>query len=481
MICNDDFLYIFTTEDKIMKRTLIREVYADKEAFGGKEITVGGWVRNLRDSKAFGFIDLNDGSYFKSVQVVFERDIIDNYDEIAGQNVGAALVVTGILTLTPEAKQPFELKATKIEVEGTSTPDYPLQPKRHSVEFLREQAYLRPRTNLFSAVFRVRSEVAYAIHSFFNQRGFVYVHTPIITGSDAEGAGEMFRVTTLDMDNLPKTEDGAVDYSQDFFGKSANLTVSGQLEGETYAMAFGNIYTFGPTFRAENSNTARHAAEFWMIEPEIAFADLNDDMELAWDMIKHIINHVMDNCKAELEFFNSFVDKGLLARLTALRDADYAKVTYTEAIEILEKSGADFKFPVYWGVDLQTEHERYLTEQVYKKPIFLIDYPKEIKAFYMRLNDDGKTVAAMDLLVPGVGEIIGGSQREERLDMLLSRMEECGLDERDYWWYVNLRKFGGTKHAGFGLGFERIIMYLTGVSNIRDVLPYPRTVGNAEY
>ncbi len=464
-----------------MKRTLIKDVYADKEAFGGKEITVGGWVRNLRDSKAFGFIDLNDGSYFKTVQVVFERDIVDNYDEIASQNVGAALVVTGILTLTPEAKQPFELKATKVEVEGTSTPDYPLQPKRHTVEFLREQAYLRPRTNLFSAVFRVRSEVAFAIHSFFNQRGFVYVHTPIVTGSDAEGAGEMFRVTTLDLDNLPKTEDGKVDFSQDFFGKSTNLTVSGQLEGETYAMAFGNIYTFGPTFRAENSNTARHAAEFWMIEPEIAFADLNDDMELAWDMIKYIINHVMDNCQAELQFFNSFVDKGLLDRLTALRDADYAKVTYTEAIEILEKSKAEFKFPVYWGVDLQTEHERYLTEQVYKKPIFLIDYPKEIKAFYMRQNDDGKTVAAMDLLVPGVGEIIGGSQREERLDLLLKRMEECGLDEKDYWWYVNLRKYGGTKHAGFGLGFERIIMYLTGVSNIRDVLPYPRTVGNAEY
>jgi asparaginyl-tRNA synthetase len=349
------------------------------------------------------------------------------------------------------------------------------------VEFLREQAYLRPRTNLFSAVFRVRSEVAYAIHSFFNQRGFVYVHTPIITASDCEGAGEMFRVTTLDMENPPRNEDGTIDWSKDFFGKSANLTVSGQLEGETYAMAFGNIYTFGPTFRAENSNTARHAAEFWMIEPEIAFADLNDNMQLAWDMIKYIINHVMDNCKAELEFFNSFVDKGLLERLTALRNADYAKVTYTEAIDVLLKSGAEFKFPVYWGVDLQTEHERYLTEQVYKKPIFLIDYPKEIKAFYMRQNDDGKTIAAMDLLVPGVGEIIGGSQREERLDLLLKRMEECGLKEEDYWWYVNLRKFGGTKHAGFGLGFERIIMYLTGVSNIRDVIPYPRTVGNAEY
>lgn len=464
-----------------MKRQLIREIYSSPEAFGGKTITVGGWVRNLRDSKAFGFIDLNDGSYFKSIQVVFEREILNNYDEIASQNVGAALVVTGVLTLTPEAKQSFELKAREIYVEGTSTPDYPLQPKRHTVEYLREQAYLRPRTNLFSAVFRVRSEVAYAIHSFFNSRGFVYVHTPIITCSDAEGAGEMFRVTTLDLDNLPKTEDGAVDYSKDFFGKSANLTVSGQLEGETYAMAFGNIYTFGPTFRAENSNTARHAAEFWMIEPEIAFADLNDDMELAWDMIKYIIGHVMDKCEAELEFFNKFVDKGLLDRLNSLRNSDYAKVTYTEAIDVLSKSGADFKYPVYWGVDLQTEHERYLTEQVYKKPIFLIDYPKDIKAFYMRLNDDGKTVAAMDLLVPGVGEIIGGSQREERLDVLKSRMAELELSEKDYWWYLNLRKFGGTKHAGFGLGFERIIMYLTGVSNIRDVLPYPRTVGNAEY
>ena len=464
-----------------MKRELIRHIYESPEAFGGKEVTLGGWVRNLRDSKAFGFIDLNDGSYFKSVQVVFERDKINNYDEIASQNVGAALIVTGILTLTPGAKQPFELKATEIAVEGTSTPDYPLQPKRHTVEYLREQAYLRPRTNLFSAVFRVRSEVAYAIHSFFNQRGFVYVHTPIITCSDAEGAGEMFRVTTLDVNNPPRNEDGSGDFSQDFFGKSAHLTVSGQLEGETYAMAFGNIYTFGPTFRAENSNTARHAAEFWMIEPEIAFADLNDNMQLAWDMIKYIINHVMDKCQAELAFFNQFVDKGLLDRLTALRDADYAKVTYTEAIDVLLKSGAEFKYPVYWGVDLQTEHERYLTEQVYKKPIFLIDYPKDIKAFYMRLNDDGKTVAAMDLLVPGVGEIIGGSQREERLEVLQARMAELNLSEEDYWWYLNLRKFGGTKHAGYGLGFERIIMYLTGVSNIRDVIPYPRTVGNAEY
>ena len=464
-----------------MQRDLIRKIYESPEAFDNKTVTVGGWVRNLRDSKAFGFIDLNDGSYFKSVQVVFERDKISNYDEIAAQNVGAALVVTGVLVLTPGAKQPFELKATEICVEGASTPDYPLQPKRHTVEYLREQAYLRPRTNLFSAVFRVRSEVAYAIHSFFHNRGFVYVHTPIITGSDAEGAGEMFRVTTIDPENPPRTEDGKIDWSQDFFGKSTNLTVSGQLEGETYAMAFGNIYTFGPTFRAENSNTARHAAEFWMIEPEIAFADLNDDMQLAWDMIQYIIAHVMDHCAPELAFFNSFVDKGLLDRLSKLRDAEYAKVTYTEAIDLLLKSGHDFKFPVYWGVDLQTEHERFLTEEVYKKPIFLIDYPKDIKAFYMRQNDDGKTVAAMDLLVPGVGEIIGGSQREERIDVLEARMDELGLKKEDYWWYLNLRKYGGTKHAGFGLGFERIIMYLTGVSNIRDVLPYPRTVGNAEY
>ncbi|MBQ2794077.1 MAG: asparagine--tRNA ligase [Clostridia bacterium] len=464
-----------------MKRDLIREIYADTAKYDGVTVTVGGWVRNLRDSKAFGFIDLNDGSYFKSVQVVFEREKINNYDEIASQNVGAALVVTGKIVLTPEAKQPFELKAEAVTVEGTSTPDYPLQPKRHSPEFLREQAYLRPRTNLFSAVFRVRSEVAYAIHSFFHERGFVYVHTPIVTGSDCEGAGEMFRVTTLDLENLPRTEDGRVDFSQDFFGKSTNLTVSGQLEGETYAMAFGNIYTFGPTFRAENSNTARHAAEFWMIEPEIAFADLDDNMQLAWDMIQYIIRHVMKNCAAELEFFNKFVDKGLMERLTALADSEYAKVTYTEAIDVLLKSGESFKYPVFWGVDLQTEHERYLTERVYKKPIFLVDYPKDIKAFYMRLNDDGKTVAAMDLLVPGVGEIIGGSQREERIDVLTERMKELNLNEEDYWWYLNLRKYGGTKHAGYGLGFERIIMYLTGVSNIRDVIPYPRTVGNAEY
>lgn len=464
-----------------MKRELIKHLYDDMTSFDGKEIILGGWARSIRDSKAFGFIDLNDGSCFKGVQVVFEREKIDNYDEIAKQNVGAALVVKGTVVLTPENKQPFEIKASTVTVEGTSTPDYPLQKKRHTVEYLREQAYLRPRTNLFSAVFRVRSEVAYAIHTFFNSRGFVYVHTPLITASDCEGAGEMFRVTTLDMDNPPRLDDGSIDWSNDFFGKAANLTVSGQLNGETYAMAFGNIYTFGPTFRAENSNTARHAAEFWMIEPEIAFADLDDNMLLAWDMIKFIVNHVLTNCRQELEFFNSFVDKGLLERLEALVASDYEKVTYTKAVELLKKADVEFKYPVEWGCDLQTEHERYLTEVVYKKPIFVVDYPKEIKAFYMRMNDDGKTVAAMDLLVPGVGEIIGGSQREERLDVLLERMAECNLKEEDYWWYVNLRKYGGTKHAGYGLGFERIIMYITGVSNIRDVIPFPRTVGNADY
>jgi asparagine--tRNA ligase len=464
-----------------MNREYVRNIYARPADFDGKTVTVGGWVRNIRDSKAFGFIDLNDGSCFNNLQIVFERGKVANYDDIASQNVGAALVVTGAVTLTPGAKQPFELKAEIIEVEGASVPEYPLQPKRHTVEYLREQAYLRPRTNLFSAVFRVRSEVAYAIHSFFHSRGFVYVHTPLITASDCEGAGEMFRVTTIDPVDPPLTETGAVDYSKDFFGKPTSLTVSGQLSGETYAMAFGKIYTFGPTFRAENSNTARHAAEFWMIEPEIAFADLDDDMRLAWDMIKYIINHVMDNCPAELDFFNKFVDKTLLERLNSLRSADYVKVTYTEAVDILLKSGREFKFPVGWGADLQTEHERYLTEEVFKKPVFVIDYPKDIKAFYMRLNDDGKTVAAMDLLVPGVGEIIGGSQREERLDKLTARMKELGLKEEDYWWYLNLRRFGGTKHAGFGLGFERIIMYLTGVANIRDVIPYPRTVGNAEF
>ncbi len=467
--------------EQIMKREFIKDIYENYENMKGASITLGGWVRNIRGGKAFGFIDLNDGSAFRSVQVVFEKEKLANYDEICRQNVGAAIVCRGKIELTPEMKQPFEIKAEEIIIEGTSTPDYPLQKKRHSPEYLREQAYLRPRTNLFSAVFRVRSEAAFAIHDFFHKRGFLYVHTPIITGSDCEGAGEMFRITTMDMENPPKTEDGKIDWSKDFFAKSTNLTVSGQLEGETYAMAFGKVYTFGPTFRAENSNTARHAAEFWMIEPEIAFADLEDDMELAWDMIKHIIGHVMKVCPNELEFFNSFVDKGLLERLRALMESDYEKVSYTKAVELLKASGEEFNYPVEWGRDLQTEHERYLTEKVYKKPIFVVDYPKEIKSFYMRLNDDGKTVAAMDLLVPGVGEIIGGSQREERLDVLEARMEELGLSKDDYWWYINLRRFGGTKHAGFGLGFERMVMYLTGVSNIRDTIPYPRTVGNAEY
>ncbi len=464
-----------------MDRILCREIYRTPETFSGKSVTVGGWIRTLRDSKNFGFIELNDGSCFKSVQVVIERDKLANYDEVAKLNVGSAIVVRGRVALTPEMKQPFEIKAESIEVEGTSTPDYPLQKKRHSPEYLREIAYLRPRTNLFSAVFRVRSEVAFAIHEFFHSRNFVYVHTPLITGSDCEGAGEMFRVTTLDMKNPPRDSSGNIDYTQDFFGKSANLTVSGQLEGETFAMAFGRIYTFGPTFRAENSNTTRHAAEFWMIEPEIAFADLNDDMQLAWDMIRHIISHVMETCGQELKFFNDFVDKTLLERLNSLLASEYSKVTYTDAIKLLKESGQTFQYPVEWGCDLQTEHERYLTEHIFQSPVFVIDYPKEIKSFYMRLNDDGKTVAAMDLLVPGVGEIIGGSQREERLDLLLKRMEECHLREEDYWWYVNLRRYGGTRHAGFGLGFERIIMYLTGVNNIRDVIPYPRTVGNAEY
>lgn len=464
-----------------MKRVLISQIHKDAESFSGQTVTVAGWARSIRASNEFGFADLNDGSCFTGLQVVLENSKLANYQEIAGLNVGSALVVTGTLVLTPDAKQPFELKAESVEVEGASSPDYPLQKKRHSVEYLREIAYLRPRTNLFSAVFRVRSEAAFAIHSFFHSRGFVYVHTPLITGSDCEGAGEMFRVTTLDPDNPPRDAEGHVDYTRDFFKKTTGLTVSGQLEGETFAQAFGSIYTFGPTFRAENSNTARHAAEFWMIEPEIAFADLHDDMVLAWDMIKYIINHVMDTCPDELNFFNSFVDKGLLERLTALRDADYKTVTYTEAVKLLEESGENFKYPVSWGCDLQTEHERYLTEKIFNSPVFVTDYPKEIKSFYMRLNDDGKTVAAMDMLVPGVGEIIGGSQREERLDILLDRMNELNMKEEDYYWYVNLRRWGSTKHAGFGLGFERIIMYLTGVPNIRDVIPYPRTTGTAEF
>ncbi len=460
---------------------MIKDLYQNAENYADSEIFVSGWVRTVRVSKVFGFIELNDGTFFNSVQVVFEEDKINNFKEIASLNVGSALNVKGVLVMTPDAKQPFEIKAIEIEVEGASTPDYPLQKKRHSFEFLRTIAHLRPRTNTFSAVFRVRSLAAFAIHKFFNERGFVYTHTPLITASDCEGAGEMFKVTTLDLNNVPKNEDGSIDYSQDFFGKSANLTVSGQLNGETYAMAFRNIYTFGPTFRAENSNTTRHAAEFWMIEPEIAFANLEDDMALAEDMLKYIINYVLENAPEEMAFFNNFVDKGLLERLDNIVNSDFGRVTYTEAIEILKEHNAEFDYPVEWGTDLQTEHERYLTEQVFKKPVFVTDYPKEIKAFYMRLNDDNKTVAAMDLLVPGVGEIIGGSQREERLDVLTSRMAELGLNEEDYWWYLDLRRYGGTKHAGFGLGFERAIMYLTGMSNIRDVLPYPRTVSNADF
>jgi asparaginyl-tRNA synthetase len=461
--------------------TTVKSIYRDTAAYASKEVTIGGWIRTMRVSKNFGFIELNDGSFFKNLQVVFEAEALSNYTEITKQGVGAALIVKGILMETPDAKQSFELKATEIQVEGTSAPEYPLQKKRHGVEFLRQIAYLRPRTNMFSATFRVRSLIAFAIHNFFQERGFVYAHTPIITGSDCEGAGEMFRVTTLDLNNLPKTEDGKIDFSKDFFGKETNLTVSGQLSAETFAMAFRNVYTFGPTFRAENSNTARHAAEFWMIEPEMAFADLEDNMELAEDMLKYIIRYVLENAPEEMEFFNSFVDKTLLERLQNILDNEFGRVTYTKAVELLIESGQVFEYPVEWGIDLQTEHERYLTEQIFKKPVFVTNYPKDIKAFYMRMNEDNKTVAAMDLLVPGVGEIIGGSQREERLDLLEQRMDELGLNKEDYWWYLDLRKYGGTRHAGFGLGFERAVMYLTGMGNIRDVLPYPRTVKNAEF
>ena len=464
-----------------MKEILVKELFRNTQEYEGKEVLIKGWVRNNRNSNKFGFIELNDGSFFKSVQVVYEEEFISNFEEISKAYVATALAVKGQLVLTPQAKQPFEIKAKEITIEAASTPDYPLQPKRHSMEFLREIAHLRPRSNTFAAVFRVRSLVAYALHKFFQEQNFVYVHTPIITGSDCEGAGEMFRVTTLDMENLPKTQDGKVDYSGDFFGKETSLTVSGQLEAETYALAFRNVYTFGPTFRAENSNTARHASEFWMIEPEVAFADLEDNMELAEAMIKYIISYVLENAPEEMNFFNSFVDKGLLDRLNHIVNSDFGRVTYTEAVELLKKSGKEFQYPVEWGIDLQTEHERFLTEEIFKKPVFVTDYPKDIKAFYMRLNDDGKTVAACDLLVPGVGEIIGGSQREERLDVLTARMKELGLKEEDYWWYLDLRKYGGVKHAGYGLGFERIIMYITGMSNIRDVLPFPRTPKTAEF
>ena len=457
----------------------IRELYKNQEAYLDKEITVGGWVRSIRDSKAFGFIVINDGTFFTPLQVVYHDDM-ENFEEISKLNVGAAVVVTGTLVATPQAKQPFEIQAKTVTVEGASAPDYPLQKKRHSFEYLRTIAHLRPRTNTFQAVFRVRSLTAYALHKFFQERGFVYVHTPIITGSDCEGAGEMFRVTTMDMENVPKTEDGAVDYTQDFFGKETSLTVSGQLNAETYAQAFGNVYTFGPTFRAESSNTTRHAAEFWMLEPEMAFADLEDDMDLAEDMLKYVINYVMENAPEEMNFFNSFVDKGLIDRLTNVATSEFARITYTDAIEILKKHNDKFEFKVSWGIDLQTEHERYLTEEVYKRPVFVTDYPKDIKAFYMKQNPDGKTVAAVDCLVPGIGEIIGGSQREDDYEKLATRMEELGMKTEDYGFYMDLRKYGSTRHAGFGLGFERCIMYLTGMGNIRDVVPFPRTVNNCE-
>ena len=463
----------------MQKLITVKELFKETEKYIDQKVAVGGWVRSIRDSKSFGFMVLHDGTYFNTLQVVFHNEMA-NFDDVAHLNVGTAVIVTGTLVATPQAKQPFEIQADSVEIEGTSTPDYPMQKKRHGMEFLRTVPHLRPRTNTFQATFRVRSLIAYAIHQFFQDRGFVYVHTPIITGSDAEGAGEMFQVTTMDLANLPKKEDGSVDFSQDFFGKPTNLTVSGQLNGETFAQAFRNIYTFGPTFRAENSNTTRHAAEFWMIEPEIAFADLEDDMDLAEDMLKYIIRYVLENAPEELEFFNSFVDKGLLERLRHVESSDFGRVTYTEAIEILQKSGQEFEYKPEWGAELQTEHERYLTEQVFKKPIFVINYPKECKAFYMKQNDDGKTVAAMDCLVPGIGEIIGGSQREDDYDKLVSRMEELGMDLSQYGFYLDLRKYGSTRHAGFGLGFERCVMYLTGMQNIRDVLPFPRTVGNCE-
>ena len=457
----------------------IRDIFRNREEYLNKEISVGGWVRSNRDSKSFGFVIINDGTFFEPLQVVY-HDTMENFAAIAKINVGAALIVKGTLVPTPEAKQPFEIQATEIFVEGDSTPDYPLQKKRHTLEYLRTITHLRPRTNTFEAVFRVRSLIAFAIHKFFQERDFVYVHTPLITGSDCEGAGEMFTVTTLDLANVPMTEDGKVDYSKDFFNKNTNLTVSGQLNGETFACAFKNIYTFGPTFRAENSNTTRHAAEFWMIEPEMAFADLKDDMIIAESMIKYIIRYVLENAPEEMEFFNNFIDKGLIERLNHVANSEFGHVTYTEAIEILEKNNDKFEYKVFWGCDLQTEHERYLTEEIFKRPVFVTDYPKEIKAFYMKLNEDGKTVAAMDCLVPGIGEIIGGSQREDDYEKLLARMEELGLKKEDYDFYLDLRKYGSVRHAGFGLGFERCVMYLTGMGNIRDVVPFPRTVNNCD-
>ena len=463
----------------MQKLTTIREIFRNRDAYIGQTVEIGGWVRNIRDSKTFGFLVVNDGTYFEPLQVVF-HDAMSNFSDICHLNVGAAVIVKGQLVATPKAKQPFEIQADTVEIEGASTPDYPLQPKRHTFEYLRTLTHLRARTNTFEAVFRVRSLIAYAIHQFFQERDFVYVHTPLITGSDCEGAGEMFQVTTMDLNNVPKTEDGKVDFSEDFFGKPTNLTVSGQLNGETFAMAFRNIYTFGPTFRAENSNTTRHAAEFWMIEPEIAFADLRDDMELAESMMKYVIGYVLEHAPEEMKFFNQFVDKGLLERLEHVRTSDFGRVPYTEAIELLEKHNDEFDYKVSWGCDLQTEHERYLTEKIFKRPVFVTDYPKDIKAFYMKQNPDGKTVAAMDMLVPGIGEIIGGSERENDYDKLLTRMKELGLKEEDYSFYLDLRKYGSTRHAGFGLGFERCVMYLTGMGNIRDVIPFPRTVNNCE-
>ena len=463
-----------------MEKVLVKSIFRETEKFMGKDVEVSGWVRTIRASNAFGFIELNDGSFFKNIQIVFESNL-ENYKEIAKLGTGSAVRVEGKVVESAGDKQPFEIKAEKVEVVGTSDEDFPLQKKRHTLEYMRTIAHLRPRANIYNAVFRIRSLVAFAIHSFFQERGFVYVHTPIITGSDCEGAGEMFQVTTLDLNNLPKKDDGSINYGEDFFGKATNLTVSGQLAVENYCAAFRNVYTFGPTFRAENSYTQRHASEFWMIEPEIAFADIHDDMKLAEDMVKYIIRFVLEKAPEEMEFFNSFVDKTLLERLNFIKDSDFGKITYTEAIELLKKSGKQFEYPVDWGCDLQTEHERYLTEELIKKPVFVIDYPKEIKAFYMRMNEDNKTVAAMDLLVPGVGEIIGGSQREERYDRLLARIQELGLKKEDYWWYLDLRRFGSNPHAGYGLGFERMIMYITGMQNIRDVIPFPRTPKNAEF
>ncbi len=462
-----------------MELVSVRELFRNQDNYMNQKVTVGGWVRSIRDTKTFGFLVLNDGTFFETLQIVY-TDKLENFADVSKLNVGSAVVVRGTLIATPEAKQPFEIQAEEISVEGASSSDYPLQKKRHSMEFLRTITHLRPRTNTFQAVFRVRSLIAYAIHQYFQERNFVYVHTPIITGSDCEGAGEMFQVTTMDLNNLPKNEDGTIDFTKDFFNKPTNLTVSGQLNGETYAMAFKNIYTFGPTFRAENSNTTRHAAEFWMIEPEIAFADLKDDMILAEGMIKHIIRYVLENAPEEMQFFQSFVDNGLLERLNNVLNSNFGHVTYTEAIEILSKNNDNFDYKVSWGCDLQTEHERYLTEVIYKKPVFVTDYPKDIKAFYMKLNDDNKTVAAMDLLVPGIGEIIGGSQREDDYDKLVKRMEEMKLNVEDYDFYLDLRKYGSARHAGFGLGFERCVMYLTGMGNIRDVVPFPRTVNNCE-